>query len=253
MPAISWSCAAHGQEIGLGVGASHFSGRFGGTERSEIDSVYVSANAVLDGWRVDLTLPYLRVAGAGTINVGGIIVPIDGAGPVEGLGDLTVRVTRSLPESPELPLRLSLAGQVKLPTGAASVSTGKPDFAIDVEASRDIGRFSPSLTVGYRVFGDLDFFPLKDGWSLSAGTGLTLGKLFFSASYDWSEAAAGGPDPHEAFLLAGGPIARGWNWNLFASKGLSAGAPDYGLGAGVTRGFGRKPARLTPRTVQKRL
>jgi hypothetical protein len=247
MLVFAWPGAANAQDIGVGAGASHFSGRFGGTERSEIDSVYVLANVVLGGWRTDLTLPYLRVTGAGTINVGGIIVPIEGAGPVEGVGDLTIRVTRSLPESLDLPLRLSLAGQVKLPTGAASVSTGKTDFAFDLEASRDVGRLSPSITVGYRVFGDLEFVPLKDGWSLSAGAGLTLGKLFFNASYDWSEAVAGGPDSQEAFLLAAGPIARGWSWNLFASKGLSAGAADYGLGAGITLGFGRKLAPVPTR------
>jgi hypothetical protein len=158
-------------------------------------------------------------------------------------------VTRALPRSPDLPVRLSLAAQAKLPTGAASVSTGKPDFALEVEASRDIGRFSPTLTAGYRFLGDPELFPLEDGWRLSAGSGVTLGRLILVASYDWSEAAAGGPDPQEAFLLAAGPIARGWSWNLFASKGLNAGAVDYGLGAGITRSFSRKPARPIPPTV----
>jgi hypothetical protein len=141
---------------------------------------------------------------------------------------------------------------VKLPTGAASVSTRKADFALDLEASRDVGRFSPTLAIGYRFLGDPDFLPLEDGWSLSAGTGVTLGKVFVAASYERSEAALGGPDPQEAFLLAAGPIAHGWSWNLFASKGLSAGAADYGLGAGIARSFGRKPARPIPPTVPTR-
>lgn len=250
---LAWPCAALAQDIGVGTGASHFSGRFGGAERSEIDSVYLSANAVLDGWRLDLTLPYLRLAGAGTIEIGGIIVPIEGSGRVEGVGDLTVRVTRALPESLGLPIQLSLAGQVKLPVGAASVSTGKPDFAFELAASRDVGRFSPSVTVGYRILGDLEFFSLKDGWSLSAGTGLALDKLFISASYDWSQAATGGPDPQEMFLLSAGPLARGWSWNLFASKGLNSGAADFGVGAGITFGLGRRPAQATPRTRPPRL
>jgi hypothetical protein len=248
--ALSYSAAA--QEIGGGVGASHFSGRFGGAERTSVDSIYLSASAASDKWRLDLTLPYLRVSGGGTVDIGGIIIPIEGLGSSQGLGDLTVRVTRSLPESGAVPVAVSVSAQVKLPTGASGVSTGQTDYAFDLEASKDLGRFSPSVTVGYRVLGDLDFFYLKDGWSLSAGTGVALGDLFFSASYDWSEAATGGPDPRELFFLTAGLIARGWSWNLFASKGLSEGAPDYGVGGGITRSFGKRPARISPRRVPTR-
>jgi hypothetical protein len=108
---------------------------------------------------------------------------------------------------------------VKLPTGAASVSTRKADFALDLEASRDVGRFSPTLAIGYRFLGDPDFLPLEDGWSLSAGTGVTLGKVFVAASYERSEAALGGPDPQEAFLLAAGPIAQRLELEPFRQQG----------------------------------
>jgi hypothetical protein len=254
VPLLALACPAglSAQEISGGAGASHFSGRFGGAERTTVDSVYVSASAASDRWRLDLTLPYLRVSGGGTVDIGGIIIPIEGLGSSEGFGDLTVRVTRSLPESGALPVTLSVSAQVKLPTGTSGVSTGQTDYAFDLEASRDVGRFSPSVIVGYRVLGDLDFFPLKDGWSLSAGTGVALGGLFASASYDWSEAATGGPDSQELFFLAAGPITRGWSWNLFASKGLSDGAPDYGVGGGITRSIGNRPARINPRRVPTR-
>jgi hypothetical protein len=250
--AFAWPSAAHAQAIGAGVGASHLSGRFGGTERTTVESVYVSANAASDGWRLDLTLPYLRVAGAGTIDIGGIIVPIEGSGRAEGVGDLTIRVTRSLPDGLKLPVAVSLSGQVKLPTGASGVSTGQTDYAFDLEVSREVGSLSPSITVGYRVLGDLEFLPLKNGWSLSAGTGLTLGNVFVSASYDWSEAVTGGPDPQEVYALAAGPISQGWSWNVYASKGLSAGSPDRGVGVGISRGFGRKRGRAGPPGVPPR-
>jgi hypothetical protein len=250
--ALAWSSSATAQDIGVGIGASHFSGRFGGAARTSVDSVYVSASAASDKWRLDLTLPYLRVAGGGTVDVGGIIIPIEGLGSSEGMGDLTARVTRSLPESGALPVAVSISAQVKLPTGASGASTGQTDYAFDLEASKDVGRFSPSVTVGYRVLGDLDFFPLKDGWSLSAGTGVAIGDMFLSASYDWSEAATGGPDPRELFFLAAGPIGRGWSWNVFASKGLSEGAPNYGVGGGIIRSFGSRLPRINPRRVPGR-
>jgi hypothetical protein len=244
LPALALSSAAGAQEIGLGVGASHFSGRFGGTERTQVDSVYLSANATSHGWRLDLTLPYLRVSGSGTIDIGGILVPIEGSGRSEGVGDLSVRVSRSLPRLPGLPLDISLAAQVKAPSGASAVSTQKADAGLEVELGREVGPLSPSLTVGYRMLGDLDYFPLRDGWSLSAGTGLSLGKVYLLASYEWSETAVTGtPNPQEVLLLAAGPLSRGWTWNLLATKGFSSGAADFGVGAGITRTFGRKPGR----------
>jgi hypothetical protein len=109
--ALALPCASHAQEIGVGMGVSQFSGRFGGTERSEIHSVHISLNAAHKGWRADLTLPYLRVAGAGGIDVGGIVIPIEGLGPSEGVGDLTLRATRSLPESLELPVACRSRGR----------------------------------------------------------------------------------------------------------------------------------------------
>jgi hypothetical protein len=66
----------------------------------------------------------------------------------------------------------------------------------------------PASVAIHQARQDLDFFSLKDGWSLSAGTGVTLGDLFASASYDWSKAATGGPDSQELFFLAAGPITR---------------------------------------------
>ncbi len=246
--ALALPAPGNAQEFGVGIGASRFSGRFGGTERSEIDSVYITANASTRGWRLDATLPYLRVNGAGTIDIGGIIVPVDELGPSKGVGDLTVRVTRSAPEPFNLPLNVAVAAQVKLPTGAAAVSTGRADGAFDVEISRDIDSFSPFLTIGYRVLGDLSYLPLKDGWSFSAGTGVTLGKIYINASYDWSQAAAGGSaDPQEVLLLAAGPLGSGLSWSVLASKGLSSGAADFGFGAGITRSFGHKPVRPTSR------
>jgi hypothetical protein len=241
--ALAWASEASAQQVGVGTGVSHLSGRFGGTERSEIQSVYVSLNAVHGDWRADATLPYLRLAGVGGIDVGGIIIPIEGLGPSEGLGDLTLRVTRSLGQDLNLPVGLSLAGQVKLPTGKSNVSTGKADFSLDLELSQDVGRFSPTLAIGYRFLGDPDFLRLNDGWSLSAGTGVAIGKVFLAASYEWSESVVGGSNPQEAFLLAAGPITSRWSWNLFASKGLNSGAADYGIGAGFSRSFGRKPSR----------
>jgi hypothetical protein len=241
--ALAWASETSAQQVGVGTGVSHLSGRFGGTERSQIQSVYVSLNAVHGDWRADATLPYLRIAGVGGIDVGGIIVPIEGLGPSEGIGDLTLRVTRSLGQDLNLPVGLSLAGQVKLPTGKSNVSTGKADF---LPRSRVVAGRRPFLA---HPHGRLPlpwrsgFLQLNDGWSLSAGSGVAIGKVFLAASYEWSESVVGGPNPQEAFLLAAGPITPGWSWNLFASKGLNSGAADYGIGAGFSRSFGRKPSR----------
>jgi hypothetical protein len=136
------------------------------------------------------------------------------------------------------PFDLTAGAQVKLPTGEAGLSTGKFDASFDLELARTFGAVAPFVGVAYHTYGDSEFIELQDGWSLSAGSSAMLGKLAFIGSYDWSESSVGGPATHELSAIAVGPIAPGWGWTFFGSKGLSSGAADFLVGVGITRSFG---------------
>jgi len=233
--ALATPATVAAQQVDVSVGGSYSSGRYGGPDRTELGTGYVGVGTSHNGWRVDATLPYLTLRSGGeAVDIGGITLP--GGQRTSGLGDLTLRASRSL--SSVAPFGLTLGAQVKVPTGDETLSTGKVDGRFDAELSRDIGRLSPFILAGYNTYGDSAFLELEDGWSFSAGTGATLGSTALIASYDWSQSSVGGPASHELSTVAAGPLAPGWTWTAFGSKGLSSGAPDFLFGAGITRSFG---------------
>ena len=240
--ALFTATAADAQEISVLGGGSYSSGRYGGDDKVELGTSYIGVTSTISDWRVDATLPYLMLSSGGSaVDIGGLVLPSE-AQNERGFGDAIFRVT-----TPPLKLRLftvGLAGQVKLPTGKKSLSTGKVDAAADIEFSRDVGAYSPFLSIGYRIYGDSGDFKLEDGWAASAGSSLTMGRTTFVASYDWSQSAVGTVDSHELFAIAAGPLARRWGWNVYASKGLGSGAADYMFGAGLIRTFGRSDNTL---------
>jgi hypothetical protein len=237
------------QELSASAGGSYSSGRYGGTERVEVATTYVGLSGTHSGWRVDATVPYLFIrSGGNAVDAGGIILPGEGGSSASGLGDATLRV--SGPLATDAPFNIALGAQVKLPTGGREVSTGKLDAAADIELSREVGALTPFVAVGYRTYGDSSELELTNGWSLSAGSSLAVGSTGLILSYEWSESAVGGPASQEVLAVAAGALNRRVGWTIFGSKGLSSGAADFMLGAGVTRSFGRGPAarpRRTPR------
>jgi len=243
--------SAAAREVGVSVGSSYSTGKYGGTDPITIGSTYLGLNAAVSDWRVDATLPYLIVGtGGAAVDAGGLVLPGKGRQNISGFGDLTLRTSGPVAIG-ELPFDIRLALQTKIPTGEAGLSTGKFDGAVDVEISKALGPVSPFFTAGYRTYGDSQDLELKDGWALSAGSTLTFGKTTVIASYDWAQSAVDGPASHELFGVAVGKLSARWGWTAFGSKGLSSGAADFMLGFGVTRSFGEGLA--TPIATKRRI
>lgn len=246
----TWPEAAAAREIGLSVGASYSSGRYGATHPIRIASTNFGANAEVGAWRVDATIPYLVISTAGAaVDAGGLVLPGNDRGSIRGFGDMTLRSSAPVPLGEDAPVDIRVAFQVKAPTGAAGLSTGKFDGGFDVEVSRAFGTFSPFVSAGYRIYGDGRDLKLADGWALSAGATRTWGKTTVIVSYDRAQSAVAGPASDEFFGIASGVLSPDWGWTAYGSKGLSAGAADFMLGFGITRGFGKRPRAPAARKV----
>ena len=244
---LSASGMASAAQLSISSAASHSSGRYGADKPTTVTSSSLGATGSLDEWEVSATLPYLSVGlGGAELTVGGVVIQPDGGrGRVSGLGDVFVTVGRTLPLGDEFPADVAIEGQVKLPTGARRLSTGKVDGGLDVELSRQFGSVSPFLSAGYRFYGDNAELELENGWAFSAGATITHGGLTFIGSYDWSSSPIGLASAEEMFAVASGPLARDWNWTLFGSNGLSEGSADLMFGIGISRTFGSAPPALT--------
>lgn len=230
------AAAAYG--LNATTATSLSSGRYGGTSSTHMSVSALGVSTSVDHWQIDVTLPYVVVDSAdASVAVGGLVLQqrANRRKRTAGYSDMTLQVQRSLGGS--LPFDMSLRGQLKLPTGARSFSTGKVDMSAGFEVSRTMGALTPFASADYRVYGDSKALPMTNGWSLGAGATLIKGWSIFIASYQRSRSAFGGPDSQELSAVASRRIAHGWSATLYGSKGLSEAAPNLMVGMSLTRSF----------------
>lgn len=216
-------------------------GRYGGTDETRVAASSLGLRTQVKDWEFGLTLPYLSVesSATGTLSVDGAIIDAGSGrrGRQAGYGDLTFRVSRALPLGENAPVQARVTAHAKMPTGARGLSTGKLDGGVSLELSRSFGRVTPFMSAGYRSFGDTRLVRLRDGWATSAGVMATFGRVTVIASHDTAQSLVSGPGAREFFAAASGPVAPGWAWTLFGSKGYSAGSANLMVGTSLTRSF----------------
>ena len=125
-----------------------------------------------------------------------------------------------------------LSGEVKLPTAAKDLGTGRTDYAIGAEAARSIGRVTPFVGIGYTMPGDPQGYSLRNSLSLRAGLAARLGErtqgyVAYSHAQSVSESL---PDEQKVTSGLNTAVAKGLSLGLYGTAGLSDGAPDVGAG-----------------------
>ena len=217
------------------------SGRYGGADETRVATSSVGVRTQLKDWELGVTLPYLTIdsGASGALSIDGAIIGRGDTsrGRQSGYGDVTFRVSRQLPLGDAFPVQARLSAHAKLPTGARALSTGKLDTGVGVELTRTFGTVTPFLSANYRSFGDTRLMRLRDGWATSAGVMANFGRVTLIASHESSQALVGGAGSRELFAAATGPLAPGWAWTLFGSKGYSTGAANMMVGTSITRSF----------------
>ncbi len=237
----SGSASASAANYTISSTGSLSSGRYGGTEETRVASSSIGVRTQIKDWEIGFTLPYLSIdSGAtGALSIDGAIIGRGEGrgGRLSGYSDLTFKVSRQLPLGANAPVQARLTAHAKLPTGARALSTGKLDGGVALELSRSFGNVTPFASAGYRMFGDTRMVRLRDGWATSAGVMATFGKVTLIASHETSQSLVTGPGSREFFTAATGPLAPGWAWTLFGSKGYSAGSANAMVGTALTRSF----------------
>lgn len=225
------------------TGADYSVGKYGGAIDTKILVVPFSLRATAGAFRFSATLPWLRIDGPSNIVGGGeggpiVINPNSPRSVRQGLGDLTVGATYSLPAKALGGFDVDIGGRVKIPTADRSkgLTTGKTDVTATVDVSRTIGAATPFVTVGYRMPGKPAGLNLRNSVTTSVGSSFTLGKsLIAIASYDYSgRTSALSYDSHSLFGALAGNVTKGLLLTGYGTVGLSRGAPDYGVGLLVT-------------------
>ncbi len=247
-PAVAQQSGILRRDTSLGLsltsGVDFSSGDYGAAARTDILVVPLSLRAKKGRIRASATVPWLRIDGPANIVGGGedgpIVIDPNAPSPRrvrKGLGDVSLGFDYVIPARDLGGLELALGLRLKLPTSAMSrgLSTGKTDLGLVADISRPIGKFSPFLTLGYRMPGDPAGFDLRNSATVSAGTSVVLGKLVAIGSYDYAGATSRSSfDSHSLFGAIAAPLSKQVVLTGYGTAGLSRGAPDYGVGLLVT-------------------
>jgi hypothetical protein len=219
------------------VGYHYSTGDYGTSSTTDIMYVPLTLEALLGRWTVRATVPYLRITSGGGV-VQGPDGPIQAlSGTQDGLGDVSVYGSYTLPPFRDWLPWLELGTFVKFPTASASrgLGTGEFDVGIESDLTWTIDRFTPFLTAGYLFLGSAPDLPLDDVFEGSAGAQYRIfedAHLGLLVDYRQAPSAFSGARL-ELVPFGSYHLGRHWAFSAYGTAGLADGSPDAGVGVQV--------------------
>ncbi len=226
------------------VGFDYSEGDFGAALDTTTLSVPVSARVDVGDFRFSVSTSWLQIEGPGGVVGDGVIIGDGPTGLLEtnnGIGDVTLGVNYNIPTANTGKFIIQLQGRLKIPAASTAdgLGTGEFDGGGAVDVAYDLGKFTPFVTVGYRLRGDPEGADLNNTFSVSAGASYNLGGGYaLLGSYDFREATTDtAEESQEVFGAVTGKFNDNIRWTLYGSIGFTDGAPDQGAGVQLTFRF----------------
>lgn len=249
----------------VGATVNYWSGSYGTDARTSLVYVPVSVRRYFRDGDLTLTIPYVSVTGNGSVrlvgglpfrttagggNSGGVTTGGPGSGkrpgaaPLattstdSGLGDIILRGRYFVIEEGVVVPLVALIGRIKVPTADADrgLGTGEFDEGVGVELTKSLGdRWLLFLDAGYNFIGDAPGVDFNNQWWYDAGVAYDVTtRLNLSMFYEEYRAVVPGLD-NARDLLGTASYTVDSRMRLTGSLlvGLSNGAPDYGVSAGI--------------------
>ncbi len=238
------ACAAEAGSFSLTTGLDYSSGKYGGTQSTDILYIPITGKYETGPWSFKLTAPYIRITGPGGVvkDVGAYKTAGATRTTESGLGDVVAAATYNIYAGGGAnPLLVDLTGKVKFGTADQNkgLGTGENDYAAQADIYKTIDKFTAFGTIGYKVFGD--------------PTGINLDNVFYGSlggSYKYNQKTSAGLilDLRQKALSTSSPqreltafvshkIDKTWKAQGYAVKGFADGSPDWGAGAMVSYAF----------------
>jgi hypothetical protein len=240
MPAAQ---ASEYRRLSLSAGAEYTTGRYGGSDSTEITYVPVVLRYQADDTSYRLTIPYLSVTTTGFVEAEGVVVGGGGGQRTSqsGLGDVIGAVTTAIVSDHRKKFFVDVTGKLKLPTADANsgLGTGKPDYAAQLTLSKDFDRTAAFGAIAYKVVGSPPGVQLRN-----VASGFLGGSYRFLPATAASLIADLGQSTlpsRETKRLLTAELAhrfdRGTRVRVFLLKGFSTSSPDKGAGILLTHSF----------------
>ena len=230
----AWAAGPDGWR--LSAGYQYTSGDYGGSQT--ITETYVPVTVGYRyGWgALRVTVPYVSVSGPATIidDTTGEFAPGPG-GTHSGLGDVMVSGTLyDLTHTQAEEFYLDLTGTIKFGTAKASegLGTGENDYAVQLDALKELGRFGLFGTAGYVVRGSPGHIDLRDVPFGQVGADLLLTQgVRAGVSFAYRTSAIVNYDSvKEASVFVAFAAPSGLIVNPTVFKGFGDSSPSWGAG-----------------------
>lgn len=237
---------AHAEEAGkfsLETGMDYNTGKYGGSQSTDIFYVPLTGKYQGKEWTLRLTVPYIQITGpASVISVmNGITLTGAAASNTpltrSGLGDVVGAATHNVYNGGNGGLIVNLTGKVKLGTASSSqgLGTGQNDYALQSDLYQISGSYTTFGTLGYKIYGSPPGYTLNNIFYGSAGesykfTQETSGGAMLSLG---QKVISTGSPLVEAIFFVNHKLDKTWKAQGYFLKGFTNGVPDFGLGATV--------------------
>ncbi len=266
LAAAAGSALAGENSTRLSVAYYLSSGDYGLNTNTDTEYVPVSLDYYRGPWSFNLTVPYVRISGFGTVTMGpdgpinvshtpgGGMFGVPGAGfsplgattttttPLtkvteSGIGDVTAAVGYSFLPAAADGLLIEVNGRVKFPTAdeKKGLGTGEFDYSTQVDLSKPFGALTPFVTAGYTITGDSDRINYNNVFYSSIGAAYSLtDAVNIKASYDYRQKATDDTDnAEEASVSLSWRMNDTWSATVSGSTGFTNASPDWSGGLEV--------------------
>jgi len=221
----------------LTTGLDYSTGKYGGTESTDMLYIPVAGKYEADKYTLKLTVPYLQVTGPGNVvrDVGQIGPASTTRTKQSGLGDIVVAGTYDMYGGHANGTFVDVTAKIKFGTAdeAKGLGTGKNDYALQADLYKTFGKNTVFGTLGYKVMGSPPGVTLNNVFYASLGAGhqysqetsagliLNLQEKAFPTGFPQQELTA----------YVSRKLGKTWKAQAYAVKGFSNGSPDWGAGA----------------------
>jgi hypothetical protein len=238
--------ACWAEEAGVwsaGTSANYSSGKYGAQTSTDITSIPLNVGYDKGPWTLKLTVPYVRITGPSdvVVGIGKTSTTSTVVRTASGLGDIVTAATYNFYNDAASQSGADVTGKVKWGTGdsAKGLGTGENDYSVILDVYKKVNQLTFFGGIGYTVLGDTAKLPLRNVFSLTAGSSLKLDeKNSAGFAYDYRQkSSATSAAQSELTAFYAHKLNKSWKTQAYVLKGFSDGSPDWGGGISVAYAF----------------
>ena len=260
----AWSSEGAEDNWQVGLSVYHSSGDYGTGSTTKITSVPLTIRRLFRDGDVTLVVPFLSVtSNCGVTLLSGVPNQTGGTCPTttvtnkngkqvtrlrptstteSGIGDLILRGRYYVVDEHGFVPTVAVTGRIKFPTADRDrgLGTGEFDEGLGLEVTKKLtDTWISFLDAGYTNLGNPPGVTLRNQWNYDLGVGYYFTKTLLGSAYyeEWRSVIAGLQHPRDLLVAMNYTATSAVRFNASVARGLSDGAPNWALTAGLNVRF----------------